>query len=111
MALTLEPIAIPLEANEKGELRVRGTRIPLQYLIYEYRAGATAEDIVARYPSLKLGDVHTLLSFYLGNQAEVNRYVQERELLAGEWEKRIKDRFPQKGLRERLLAREAEKQQ
>jgi uncharacterized protein (DUF433 family) len=111
MALILEPIAIPLEANEKGELWVSGTRIPLQYLVYEYRAGATAEDIVARYPTLKLSDVHALLSFYLANQTEVDRYVDEREALAGEWEQKIKARFPQQGLREKLLAREAQKQQ
>ena len=110
MSLTIEPILVPLTANEKGELRVSGTRIPLQYLIYEYRAGATAEDIVARYPSLKLSHVHALLSFYLTNQAEVDRYVGEREALAEEWEQKIKTRFPQQGLREKLLAREAQKQ-
>ena len=100
----IEPLPVPLVADA-GEWRVIGTRVPLQYLVYAYRKGASAEEIAARYPSLSLAQVHALLAYYLEHRAEVDAYVLERESEATALREKIEARFPTNGLRERLLAR------
>lgn len=105
MTLLFEPLLLPLTTDENGEVRVNGTRVPLQYIVYDYRNGATAEDIVANYPTLKLAEVHAVLSYYLAHTAEVNLYVQERTKAAQSLKQTIEVQFPQNGTRERLLAR------
>lgn len=57
MTLAFEPLSLSLTTDETGEVWVEGTRVPLQYIVYEYRNGATAEDIAVNYPSLKFPDV------------------------------------------------------
>jgi uncharacterized protein (DUF433 family) len=104
MTLVLDPLPIPLVEVE-GELRVEGTRIPLHYLVYEYRQGASAEEIATRYPSLTLAQVHTLLGYYLANRKTIDGYIQGLEVKAKELREEIETRFPPEGLRERLLAR------
>ena len=101
----MEPITLPLDTTPEGEIRITGSRVPLQFLIYEYRNGATAEDIVAHYPSLKLADVHAALSYYLNNKAEMDKYVLKQEKIANDLRQKIEQRFPQKELRQRLLSR------
>ncbi len=106
--LTLEPIQVPLSESD-GELRVAGTRIGLQHIIYEYREGANAEDIVQRFPSLTLGAVHAVLSYYLIHQVEVNQYISEREQQADQLRSGLEKRFDPAVLRERLHARAAKR--
>ena len=103
--MRLELITLPLSVMQEGEIRITGSRIPLQFLVYEYCNGATAEDIVVHYPSLRLADVHATLSYYLNHKAEVDKYVLEQEKLADDLREKIEQRFPQNGLRQRLLAR------
>jgi uncharacterized protein (DUF433 family) len=109
MTLVVDPLPVPL-VDIHGELRVEGTRIPLHYLVYEYRQGASAEEIATRYPSLTLTQVHTLLAYYLANRKSVDAYVKEQEVKAEALRKEIEERFPPEGLRERLLARLERKQ-
>lgn len=97
--MVIEPLSVPL-VEQDGELRVTGTRVPLQYLVYAYRQGASAEEIAARYPSLTLAQVHVLLAYYLEHQEEINAYILERE--ADGLSSRIEARFPTEDLRARL---------
>jgi uncharacterized protein (DUF433 family) len=104
MTIVLDPLPVPLVETE-GELRVVGTRVPLHYLVYEYRQGASAEEIATRFPSLTLPQVHTLLAYYLANKKMVDEYVRQQQEKAKELQEEIEARFPPEGLRERLLAR------
>jgi uncharacterized protein (DUF433 family) len=110
MALIFEPLPVPLITTPEGEVRVSGTRIPLHYLIYDYLNGATADDIIMRYPTLKLSEVHAVLGSYLVHKTELDAYVREREKLRDELHEKIERHFPQQGLRERLLARQQNKE-
>jgi uncharacterized protein (DUF433 family) len=104
MVLIFDPLSVPLVERD-GELRVEGTRISLQFVIYEYRQGASAQEIVTRFPTLKLAQVHTLIAYYLANRESVDAYIGEREVIAEAVRKENERRFPPEGLRERLLAR------
>jgi uncharacterized protein (DUF433 family) len=44
-----------------------------------FNQGATAEEIVNRYPSLNLADVYATIAFYLKHQSEVEAYLQQRQ--------------------------------
>jgi uncharacterized protein (DUF433 family) len=105
MEVALEPIPLPLTSDEHGVVRVTGSRVPIDFIVYDYRNGMAAEDIVSSYPTLKLSDVHTILSYYLQHKDGVDAYILEQERLSAAKREEAERRYLQKGLRERLLAR------
>ena len=96
---------VPLTMNEAGVLRVTGTRVSLDSIIYAFNEGETPEEIVQQYPTLDLKDVYAVISHYLQNQDEVEGYLEQRKVQRQELRKEIEARFNPNGLRERLLAR------
>jgi uncharacterized protein (DUF433 family) len=105
MTLSLEPIVLPLTTDTQGVVRVKNTRVPIDFIIYDYLAGDSAEDIAKNYPTLSLSDVHAVLSYYLAHKSEVNAYIAEQEVSAETKYKYIKNRSSQEGLRQQLLER------
>ena len=102
MADVLE--AIPLAKDSHGVYRVGGTRVTLDLVVRAFNRGATAEEIVQKFPSLELADVYQVIGYYLKNRGELGEYLETR---AGE-EKTLLDAHPEwspAGLRERLMAR------
>ncbi|MBI4601879.1 MAG: DUF433 domain-containing protein [Planctomycetes bacterium] len=106
--MNLEADRAPLEADAHGTVRVGGTRVALLSVITAFEQGATAEAIVQKFPALRLADVYAVLAYYLHHRGEVEAYLSgERE--AGEKARREHEaRFPQDGIRERLLRRQEE---
>ncbi len=104
---TLVPEAPPLREDQGGVIRVAGTRVRLDTVVFAFNNGATAEEILLRYPSLALSDIYAVIAHYLRHRAEVDAYVVERERIAEEARQESEKRFPRDGLRERLLARRA----
>lgn len=96
---------IPLLLDEAGVLRVTGTRVSLDSIIFAFNEGATPEEIVQQYPTLDLKDVYAIISYYLQNSAEVEKYLDRRQAERQELKKEIESRFDPQGIRERLLAR------
>jgi uncharacterized protein (DUF433 family) len=105
-AVAADPI--PLTTNAQGVILVGGTRVTLDTIVSVFRQGATAEEIVYRYPVLKLADVYAVIGFYLNHQQEVETYLQERQQKAEEIRKINQSKFDPQGLRDRLLARQAQ---
>jgi hypothetical protein len=69
--------------------------------------GASAEEIVYQYPTLKFVDVYAVISYYLHHRTEVDDYLQPRRALADEIQRDIEAKYEVQGIRERLLARRA----
>src|SRR4051812_18959903 len=92
LAHTLIPKAPPLDVDENGVLRVRGTRVTLDTVIKEYRMGNSPEQIVEAYDTLQLADVHAVISYYLSNQADVDAYLEEQDKLAEQMQRQIESR-------------------
>lgn len=107
LAVVAEPA--PLKTNADGVVRVGNTRVTLDTVIAVFNQGTTAEEIVYRYPSLRLADVYATIGFYLNHQQEVETYLQQRQQQAQEIRKINEARSDPQGLRDRLLARKAEK--
>jgi len=98
-------MTVPIERTTDGVFRINGTRVTLDTVVTAFLQGATAEEIVLRYPSLRLADVYAVLSYYLQYQAEVHEYLQQRQQRAELVRAQNEARFPSEGLRARLLAR------
>lgn len=109
MTLVIAAEPAPLETNADGVVQVGKTRVTLDTVVTVFKQGTTAEEIVYRYPSLKLADVYATIAFYLNHQQEVEAYLQQRQKQAQEVRKINEVKFDPQGLRDRLLARQAEK--
>jgi uncharacterized protein (DUF433 family) len=109
LAILAEPA--PLQANEDGVILVGKTRVTLDTVVSVFNQGATAEEIVNRYPSLNLADVYATIAFYLNHQSEVESYLQQRQQQAQKIPVINQGRFDPQGLRDRLLARKAAQQE
>jgi uncharacterized protein (DUF433 family) len=108
MSLSLQTKPVPLTINGHGVIRVGSTRVSLDTVIVTFKQGATPEEIIADYSTLDRADVYSVITCYLQNQTEVEGYLNGREVQRDEVRRELEIRFPQAGLRERLLARQAE---
>ena len=106
MTTTFGTRTIPLQQEKDGTIRVIGTRIPLDTIIYAYLSGDSAEEIVDSFDSLKLADVYAIIGYYLDQKDELNSYLQKRETEAAQLQEMLEARFPATDLRQRLLARQ-----
>jgi len=109
MSLTFNPLTIPLHTDSHGTVRVGGTRVTLQSLLASFLDGATPEQIVQDFDTLKLADVYTVIAYYLANRAAVDAYLQEERKQGEEVRQKMEAIFDQAGLKERLLARQKAK--
>ncbi|MCL4298170.1 MAG: DUF433 domain-containing protein [Anaerolineae bacterium] len=107
MSLIIVQTPIPLKTNADGVVRVDDSRVTLDTVIAAFTEGATAEEIVAQYPTLSLADVYAVISYYLQQRTEVDAYLNQRQQMAAEVRQRNEAWFDPEGIRDRLLARRA----
>jgi uncharacterized protein (DUF433 family) len=100
-------MTVPIESTTDGVLRITGTRVTIDTVVTAFLHGAAAEEIVLRYPTLKLADVYAVLTYYLQHQDEVDAYLYRRQQQAAAVRAQNETRFPPDGIRARLLARRA----
>jgi len=102
---------VPLSVGEDGTIRIADTRVTLESVVHHYQQGATAEEIVLRFPALRLADVHSCLAYYLNHQERIHEYLTRQDRRADELRERIAaDPAQQRGLaemRERIRNRAA----
>src|SRR5438105_12510053 len=105
MSLDVVSEPMPFVTDADGVVRVGGTRVSLDTLVTAFREGATAETITDQYPSLRLGDIYTVIGYYLRHQTEVDAYLEQRRQQAAQVRQENEARFNPVGIRDRLLAR------
>ena len=109
MAIEITTKPVPLAMDSDGVIRVAETRVTLDTVVAAFNEGATAEEIVADYPSLDLADVYAVISYYLHKRADVDTYLSKRQQQAREIRQQNEARFDPHGIRDRLLARRTNK--
>jgi uncharacterized protein (DUF433 family) len=63
-----------------GRPRVAGTRVRVQDIyVWHEVAGRSAEEIVASYPQLSLGDVYAALTYFWDHRAEMEAQLKADE--------------------------------
>jgi uncharacterized protein (DUF433 family) len=107
VSLAITPLDSPLRVDEGGVVRIGASRVTLDTLVGSYRDGNTAEEIVQQYSSLSLAEVHAAIAFYLTHVHEVEAYLRERQSEAPNIRRRAAEVSDQRGVRQRLLARQA----
>ena len=55
-----------------GRPRIDGTRITIQYIINEIKAGITPEEIIEDKPYLTLAGIYTALAYYYANKEQLD---------------------------------------
>jgi uncharacterized protein (DUF433 family) len=89
-------------ADTYGAIRVRGTRVTLDMIVTAFRAGATAEEIAQKFPTMRLADI---IAHYLNHDTNIDAYLSQREAATAALKSEIGKRFDPVGVRARLLAR------
>ncbi len=86
--------------QRNGGCYVAGTRISLDSVVHAYRNGAAPESILRSFPLIgSLERVYGTITFYLANQAEIDKYLQQQETA---WEVARNEQVLPTGLKERL---------
>lgn len=105
MALAVPIVAIPIQTDEHGDIRVGGSRVLLDLVIARHKQGSNPEQIQESFPTLKLADIYAVITYYLNNEAEVETYLQRRREKGEALRRKIEAKQPQSAeLRARLLA-------
>lgn len=107
MNLPIEIGPAPLTVDEHGVIRVTGTRVQLELIIYQFRTGATPEQIIDSFSTLELADVYAVLAYYLRHRVELDAYVARRQEEAERLRCEVMKRIDTSALRARMLARKA----
>jgi uncharacterized protein (DUF433 family) len=105
MALTFDPIAVPLHTDAHGTVRVGGTRVTLQTLLVSFLDGATPEQIIQDFDTLKLPDVYAVIAYYLTNRPAVDAYLEDQRKQGADVRQKMETIFDQAGMKKRLLGR------
>ncbi len=77
-----------------GALRIAGTRISLDSVVYAFRDGQTPESIVQSFPLLTLEQVYGAITYYLANREAVDAYLEQGEADYEELRKRTREADP-----------------
>ena len=59
--------------SKDGVIRVQGTRVSLETIVYAFDRGASPEEIIEGYPTLDLAATYAILAHVLENREEVDR--------------------------------------
>lgn len=110
MSLSIETELVPLVTDDEGVVHIGKTRVPLDTLISAFLNGATPEEIVCQYPSLYLADIYSVIGYYLRRRSEVEVYLRQRQQQAEIVHQENEALFDPSGVRNRLLARRADKE-
>ena len=88
----------------EDDIRIAGTRVGIETVVRDYQEGAGPEEIVLRYPTLSLEQVHATITYYLANREKVEAYLARvRQQQEEDWQEQ--QRHPSefvRSLRERL---------
>jgi hypothetical protein len=73
-------------------------------VLHYYRAGATPEEIAEDFPSLRLVDVYSVITYYVSHVDEVDQYIAQSDREAEHVRAELGE-IAQSPVRGRLLAR------
>ncbi len=65
---------------------IAGHRVRVQDIVLWDEEGLSADEIVARVPTITLADVHAALAYYYDHPDEINRQIQDDESFANQME-------------------------
>ena len=95
--LTFEEERVPLREVQGGSVRVGNTKVALEGIIFAYRRGCTPEEIQEAFDAISLGDVYSIIGYYMHRKEEVEQYLEEYQK---RWDKMVAELLAKPGARE-----------
>ena len=95
--LTFDEERVPLRETEGGAVYVGNTKVALEGIIFAYRRGCAPEEIQDAFDAVSLGDVYSVIGYYLHRKKEVEEYLEEYQR---DWDKMVEELMAQPGARE-----------
>jgi len=100
-------LRIPIYPDRNGVLRVGNTRVSLLSVLAAFDRGDTPEQIVHSFPALALSQVYAVVTYYLMHREELDTWMEDERKSEERIQEETEKRFPQDGIRERLLKRKS----
>lgn len=88
------PDAVGLRHDAGGVIRVGQSRISLDLVVDQFEDGATPEEMVRAYDTLRLADVYAAIAYYLRHRDKVASYLERRRAEAEALQQRIEAERP-----------------
>jgi uncharacterized protein (DUF433 family) len=90
--------------EKQGDIyRIKGTRVPLDSIIYQFQQGRSPEAIQDDFPALSLSQIYAAIAYYLDHQTELDQYLANEETKEEEFSKELARLFPKgAALKERI---------
>ena len=79
MAVTFGTLPKIVRRVEGGTLRIVGTRVSLDSVVYSFNQGVTPTEIQENFDTLSLADIHAAIAYYLHNKEKVDKYLARRK--------------------------------
>ncbi len=101
----------PLTIWQDGSIRVKGTRLPIDRIVYAYKNGDSPEEIFDSFPSniYTVADIYLIIAYYLQNKEKIEKYLAKREEEANKIREEIESvpgyQERREELRQKLLSR------
>ena len=95
--LTFGEERVPLREHKDGTVYVGNTKVALEGIIFAYRRGCTPEEIQDAFDAVSLGDVYSVIGYYLHRKEEVEEYLEEYQR---RWDEMVERLMAQPGARE-----------
>ena len=81
-----------------GKPRIAGHRIKVQDIAVWYEEmNLSPQQIVDRYPTITLSDVHAALAYYYDRKHEIQQHIEEDEAIEAEMQASIPSKLPDNG--------------
>lgn len=97
---------VPIRLSQEGVPVIGDTPVTLETIVSAFHRGATPEEIVMQFPTLRLADVYTVIGYYLQHQDEVNAFLGEEYTPPAGVRRQVENLADLGGIRERLLSRQ-----
>lgn len=84
-----------LARDADGVIRLAGTRVSLDSVIWSFRSGESIEELADAFPELSPTEIEAAVSYYRENRQEVDEYLDSRSRAAEAVERGIERDFPE----------------
>lgn len=74
--------------------RIKGKRVALDSIIYQFQQGRSPEAIQDTFPALSLSQVYAAIACYLDHQDELDAYLAHNEATEAEFSRELARLFP-----------------
>ncbi|HZS45316.1 MAG TPA: DUF433 domain-containing protein [Blastocatellia bacterium] len=93
---------VPLVLTNDGAIKIRGSRVTLDSIIYSFKQGDTPVQIQEAFPTLSLGDVFGAIYYFLEHTDVIEEYLRNREKEGEETRRIIESQTDNPVLSERI---------